>query len=242
MFRKALDANVVISKTKPFTWSYSRLKNYEACPRRYKGIDVDREWKQDETEELNEGDRLHKAMAKRIASGIDLPREFYYMEKHAERLAAITDPLQIVNCELKLAMTKEHKPAHFFDRDVWARCVVDYIKIVPKNEKYSLAHIVDYKTGKVKDDDAQLATMAVIVFACFKDIVGIKAEFLWCKYNDTRSLIFTRESILEYWKEVSGRVAQLHMAHIEDKFPPKPGFLCKEWCNIETCEYWGQGK
>lgn len=240
--RTPLQVNEVAKKVRPFTWSYSRLKNYETCPRRYKGIDVDKEWKQEETAELGEGDRLHKAMAARISSDTPLPREFYYMEKHAERLAVITHPLQIVNCELKLAMTRNYKAAGFFDKDVWVRCMIDYIKIVPKNEQYSFAHIVDYKTGKIKEDDAQLATMAMVAFACFKDVVGIKAEFLWTKYSDTRTVIFTRTSVKDQWGYLLPRVEKLAEAHATDSFPPKPGRLCAEWCNIDTCEYWGEGK
>jgi len=237
---RALAMNEVVSKTRPFAWSYSRLKNYESCPRRYKGIDIDKEFKPGESEQLDEGDRLHKAMAKRIMSDTPLPREFYYMEKHAAALAKETHPLQIINCELKLAMTQDYSAAGFFDKNVWARGVIDYLKIVPKDDQHSLAHIVDYKTGKLIEDDAQLAVMAMLVFSCFKDVVGIKSEFLWCKYSDTRTTIFTRENIKEQWSLMLPRIQKLALAHDTDNFPPTPNRLCKEWCAVDTCEYWGK--
>lgn len=241
MFRAAPNPNQVltVNKVKPFAWSYSRLKNYETCPRRYEAIDLTKEFKQDETEELNEGDRLHKAMAKRVMSGTELPREFYYMERHAENLTKLTHDLQIINCELKLAINKDYKAVGFFEKGVWARCMIDYIKIVPANDKQSFAHIVDYKTGKLKEDDAQLAVNAMLTFSCFKDVVGIKSEFLWTKYNDTTSIVFTRSNIIEYWDLIIPRVMKLAVAHEENNFPAKPGKLCKEWCAVSSCEHWG---
>jgi hypothetical protein len=244
MFRAAPNPNqtLTVNKVKPFAWSYSRIKNYETCPRRYEAIDVNKEFKQDETDQLDEGQRLHKAMAKRIMSDVALPREFYYMEKHAENLAKVTHTLQIVNCELKLAINKDYQATGFFERGVWARCMIDYIKIVPKNEKQSFAHIVDYKTGKLQDDDAQLAVNAMLTFSCFKDVVGIKSEFLWTKYNDTRSIVFTRSNIMDIWGTLIPRIDRLAQAHADNDFPAKPGKLCREYCSVDTCEHCGVGR
>lgn len=244
MFRSTLKANqtLTVMKPKPFAWSYSRVKNYETCPRRYLGIDVNKEFKQDDTEQLNEGDRLHKAMAARIGYDKPLPPEFYYMEKHATALMQQTHEHQSINCELKLAMTKDYEPAGFFDKNVWARCMIDYIKFVRVNNNQSFAHIVDYKTGKLVDDDTQLAVNAMHVFACFKEIVGIKSEFLWTKYSDTRGKIYTRTSIKQEWNELLPRVETLAQAHATENFPPKPGKLCREYCAIDTCEFYGVGK
>lgn len=244
MFRTQpkMNETLIVTKPKPFAWSYSRIKNYETCPRRYKGIDVDKEFKQDETETLNEGDRLHKAMAGRIGYDKPLPPEFYYMEKHAVALMQQTHEHQSINCELKLAITKDYEPAGFFDKGVWARCVIDYIKFVRVNNNQSFAHIVDYKTGKLQDDDTQLAVNAMLVFSCFKEIVGIKSEFLWTKYSDTRGKVYTRSSVKEEWGHLLPRVNTLATAHANNEFPPKPGKLCKEYCAIDTCEFWGVGK
>ena len=242
MFKSApLPDNVVAIKKKPFAWSYSRVKNYETCPRRYKGIDIDREYKQEESEELGEGQRLHLAMAKRVRDDAPLPPEFYYMEKYAAALTKIDYTGQSINCELKLAISKAHSPCGFFDKDVWARCVIDYIKFINKDGR-QFAHIVDYKTGKLVEDDTQLAVNAHLVFCCFKNVIGIKSEFLWTKYSDTTSIIFTRESIKEYWGNLMPRVEKLAQAHIDDNFPPTPCKLCKEWCAVDTCEFHGIGK
>ena len=55
---------------KNFTWSYSKLKNYETCPRRYKAIDVDKSIEQPRSEALERGEELHDAM-KKTGAGID---------------------------------------------------------------------------------------------------------------------------------------------------------------------------
>jgi hypothetical protein len=228
-----------IAQPKSFAWSWSRVKNFETCPRRYYAIDVTKEVKQDETPQLDEGDRLHKAMAKRVTDDTPLPREFYYMEKYAAALTQHDSNRESISCELKLAIDKHLKPVGFFDRSVWARCVVDYIRFARTANGRELAHIVDYKTGKIVEDDAQLLVNAMLVFCCFENIIGIKSEFLWCKYSDTRSSLFTRTNIQSEWNTLMPRIGMLEQAHTENKFPPKPGKLCAKWCNVETCEHWG---
>jgi ATP-dependent helicase/DNAse subunit B len=53
---------------KPFAWSYSRLKSYETCPYKHLRIDIMRDVKEPESDDLKWGNRLHDAMARAIGT------------------------------------------------------------------------------------------------------------------------------------------------------------------------------
>ena len=58
---------------KPFSWSYSRLKNFETCPKRHWHVDINKDAKEEDSEQLQWGNAVHKALADRIAKGTSLP-------------------------------------------------------------------------------------------------------------------------------------------------------------------------
>ena len=56
---------------KAFAWSYSRLKNFETCPKRFYEVDVAKRY-QDSTEQLDWGNAVHAALAQAV-KGNPLP-------------------------------------------------------------------------------------------------------------------------------------------------------------------------
>jgi hypothetical protein len=63
---------------KPFAWSYSKLKNFEACPKRHYHIDVVPRGHPDkiveeQSEQLRYGDTIHKILDQYIGQGTPLP-------------------------------------------------------------------------------------------------------------------------------------------------------------------------
>jgi len=54
---------------KPFAWSYSKLKNFEVCPKRHYNVDVIKSFKEEEGEALVWGNMVHKALADRCVVG-----------------------------------------------------------------------------------------------------------------------------------------------------------------------------
>src|SRR5215475_13014747 len=63
------------SPTKPKipAHTYSRLKNFEICPRRYYECDVKKAWPEPPSEQLQWGDAVHKAIATALKTGTALP-------------------------------------------------------------------------------------------------------------------------------------------------------------------------
>lgn len=217
-----------------FAWSYSRLKNYEACPLKYKTVDIDK-LHVESTQELDRGEQLHAAMYERVAKGIKLPIVFGYMERWAKRLTTQMHPMEETYCELKLALTSNYRPTAFMGKDVWCRARIDYLKIIPGQ-----AHIVDYKTGKPRMDDTQLAMAAAMIFCHYPEVDRIRTEYIWTEYSDTSHRNIHRNELEDIWDEILPRVTKLKEAHDNDNFQATPCGLCYKYCPVSTCEFWGK--
>lgn len=217
-----------------FTWSYSRLKNYESCPLKYKSIDIDRKHVE-RTQELDRGEALHSAMYERVANGVKLPVVFGYMERWASRLTSELHPQQSIMCEMKAALDREYNPTEFMSKRVWVRARIDYLRVIPNQ-----AHVVDYKTGKPRLDDAQLALCAAMVFCHYPEVEQIRAEFIWTEYGDTSHQIYKRNELPRIWRELLPRVNKLEEAHDHENFPAVPNGLCAKYCPVATCQHWGK--
>jgi hypothetical protein len=228
---------------KNFSWSYSKLKNYETCPRRYQAVDVDKTVEQGRSAELDRGDDLHEAMQKRVQGTTPLPPQFIYMEHWAEKLTRVLHPFQIIQCELKLSTDKTGNPTGYFDKRTWYRAKIDYFRLMPTNkENADFGHVVDYKTGKPPRiwDGTQLMLNAWTIFQHYKSVQSCRVDYLWTEYNDTTHETYTREQMPQEMADLLPRVTALETAHKTGHFPPKPCGLCMEYCDVTSCEHWGK--
>src|SRR5262245_23820403 len=140
--------------TKPFSWSFSRLKNFRTCPKRHYHVDIAKDFKEEEGEALTWGHGVHDALAKRIANATPLPRTMEHYEDWAKRICSLRDHGFQVLVEQKLAMSEDFKPTSFFDGKTWFRAVADVLAI---NKEQHAALAFDWKTGAIKPDYEQLA-------------------------------------------------------------------------------------
>lgn len=218
-------------KPKPFAWSYSKLKNYESCPKRYYNVDVAKIVKEEESEQLLYGNMLHKALAEAISGKAPLPKSFSHLQEWVDKLGK-TDGTILV--EQQLAITSDFAGTEWFSKTAWYRGIADVIKIVGP-----VAVVLDWKTGKILEDGVQLALMAQCVFAHHPDIQKIRTEFVWLKEDATTRADFSRDDMIKVWAGVMPRVQTLENAHKAANFPPKPGFLCRKWCPVDACPHHG---
>ena len=225
-----------------FTWSYSKLKNYETCPRRYKAIDVDKSIEQPRSDALDKGDELHDAMKKRVQGSTPLPPHLIYMEQWAEKLTRVLHPFQIIQCELKMSNARDGRPTGYFDKSTWFRSKIDYFRLMPDGANNDYGHVVDYKTGKPPRiwDGTQLMLNAWQIFQSYKTVAKCRVDYLWTEYNDTSHEVYKRDDIDGQIAELMPRVEAMEVAHKTDNFPPKPGGLCFEYCDVITCEHHGK--
>jgi PD-(D/E)XK nuclease superfamily len=223
-------------KPKAFAWSYSKLKNYETCPKRYYNIDVAKLVKEEESESLQYGNAVHKALAAACSDKEGLPQVFSHLQKWVDRVKSgiIGD----ISVEQQLAIRSDFSPTTWFGHDVWYRGIADVVKTIGEGDA-KVAVVIDWKTGKILEDGIQLALMAACVFAHRPDVQRIRTEFVWLKEDATTRADFSRADLAQVWNGVLPRVAVLESAHKTMDFPPKPGNLCRRWCPVDSCAHHG---
>jgi hypothetical protein len=219
---------------KGFAWSYSKLKNYDTCPKRHYEIDVAKNIKEADSEQLLWGNQLHAALAARLSpkTKTPLPNTMHVYEDMMARLDKVPGEVMV---ECKFAITKDFAPCGFFDNEAWYRGIADVLIV-----DGPVAFAIDYKTGKVLEDSQQLALMAACIFAHFPSVLAIRTEFWWLKDDATSRDDFRRRDMPSMWRNLWPRIEALEQAHKTLTFPPKPGGLCRKYCPVVSCPHHGK--
>jgi len=218
---------------KPFAWSYSRLKNFEACPKKHFEVDLQKSVKEEYSEQLRWGDVVHKSMAERLGPKlVPLPASMQQYEKWAAPLLATPGDVYV---EQQLALTKDFSACGYFDREVWFRMKGDFIKI-----NGAVGLVLDWKTGKILEDSVQLALAAACVFAKYPDVQKIRSRFVWLKDDAKTDEDFTRGDMPSLWTVLWPRISALEQAYNTTTYPAVQGRLCRNWCPVTSCPYNGK--
>ena len=225
-------ASITTRGIKPFTWSYSKLKNFETCPKRHYEVDLAKSVKEDESDSLLWGNQVHTHMAARCGEKrTPLPKSMTIYEPWAERVVTSEGTILV---EQRLALTLDFGDCGFFDANVWFRGVGDVIKL-----NGPVALTLDWKTGKILEDSVQLALTAACIFARFPEVKKVRSEFIWLKDNATTREDFTPADMPGLWKALWPRLEAMEHAHKTTTYMAKPGGLCKNYCPVSSCPHWG---
>lgn len=218
---------------KKFAWSYSKLKNYATCPKRYYLIDVTKKYKEPLGPALKWGNEVHDAFASRIGKGAPFPKDMADYEDAAARLLQVPG---IHMVEQQLAIREDLSACEWFAKDAWFRSIADFLAI---NGPVALA--IDYKTGKIVEDSDQLRLMAECVFSHYPQVQAVRTEFWWLKDDAATREVYYRNERKETWRAVLPKVQELKQAHDDLNFPPNPSGLCKKFCVVTECPHHGVG-
>ena len=230
------------AQPKPFAWSYSRLKAFEDCGRRYYETQIAKNFT-DKTSDQTWGDMVHAALAQALRTGTPLPTKFHMLYQKWVDKVVNTDGELLVEDDCRWAVNRELKPVPWFAKDVWLRCIADAVKIdYPADiAPYGVALVVDWKAGKSANvDPIQLTLTSLMMFLQFPMLRAIRSEFVWLQedYSTIQSLY--RNEAANHWSLLMPRVERLRQATMKDNFPPMPGRFCKRWCPVTSCEHHGR--
>jgi RecB family exonuclease len=129
-------------------WSYSSIKTFDQCPKKYYHLKVAKDVKDTPGEAAVYGTDVHAAAEEYVKNGTPIPEKYKVIRPLVEALAAFPGEK---HTEMKLGLEKTtegfYLPCGFFDKNVWYRGIVDLVII--NGDK---AHLIDYKTGKKYDD------------------------------------------------------------------------------------------
>ena len=212
--------------------SYSKLKNYETCPKRHYEVDIAKNFK-DSTEQLDWGNRVHKSLADACTGKVALPLELKDYQKWVDRVRAGPGELLV---EQKYAITRDFQACEYFGPRVWWRGIGDAVRV-----DGPVALGLDWKTGKVLHDSVQLMLLAACIFAFHKEVKVVRTEFIWLKDDCSTQDIWWRKDMADAWVSLLPRIKALEDANKTMTFPPVPGKLCRSYCPVLSCPYHGKG-
>lgn len=212
-------------------WSFSRLKGFETCPKKFYHTSVAKTIKEAESEQMRYGKRVHKALEVRVRDGKKLPMDLSHLEPICKSVIQ-SKGIKIV--EQQMALTKDFTPTGWFDSNVWVRAILD-LGVIHKTK----AALFDWKTGRPDDDFTQMNMSGAVFLLHEPEIKEVTLSYYWLKNKSMTSQTLLREEAKGVWAELLPRVNKYQKAHDDQNFPPRPGFLCKKWCPVKECPYHG---
>lgn len=218
-------------------WSYSALKTFQSCPKKYYHLKVAKDVKEPPSEIMLYGVDAHKAAELYIAEDKDLPAKYEFMRKQLNTLRNLKGDKY---CEYKFGLTKDMEPCGFFDKNVWLRGAIDLLVVNPET---ATARMIDYKFGKSKNADmSQLQLMSLAVFKLFPDVKKVKAGLLFCPEDKMMPTQYKSDDASTMWMDWLPEVARLEAAFESNVWNASPSGLCKAWCPVFKCAHNGRSQ
>jgi hypothetical protein len=208
-------------------WFHSFLASFATCEyqayRQYVARDVP--W--EETPARAAGREAHSALERRLRDGARLPPD------HAAR-ESLCLPIDRFagekHFEWRLGVREDGSPCDFFDRDVWGRGVLDVALLDGE-----VAMLLDWKTGKVREDPSELAAHAVLLRAHRPAIRRIVGRYVWLMTgalgiaHDVSDTPLKLASVRQTMEKVKINIRG-------STWQKKENVLCG-WCSVRDCEF-----
>ena len=222
--------------TKP-AWSFSSLKSFEQCPKKYHHLKVLKDYKESQSQAMFYGNEFHKAAEDYVSEVVtELDPRFNYAQKLLDKLMKMRGEKL---CEHRMGITSNLEPCKFFAKDVWYRGIADLVII---DRETRTAKVFDYKTGKSAKyaDKGQLELMALCIFKHFPEIEIVKSGLLFVVSNQLIKETYTHEDQSRLWKKWLTSYGVLEKTFENDVWNPRPTGLCKAHCVILECPHNGR--
>jgi len=214
------------------THSFSSIKLYENCPKRYLHQRVLKEVQDEGGEASLYGNRIHEAIEARLKGG-ELTTETKNYEVLCKSVDSISAPDNAtLYVEHQLTLNENLEPTGWFDKDAWLRSILDVLVI-----RDDQAIVMDWKTGKRRPDFTQLQLFALQVFKHFPDVNEVTSTFVWLKDMKMDAEIYKREQTNAMWADLMARINRIHESLENDNWPPRPSGLCRYCPAKHLCEY-----
>jgi len=215
-------------------WSYSSLKTFEQCPKKYYHLKVAQDVKDKGSQATIYGSSMHKAAEDYIKEGTPVPPQFNYVLNVLDVLKRIEGEKY---CELKLGLRKNKagklQPCDFNEPNYWWHGIADLVII-----NGSVGYSVDYKTSKNAKyaDTKQLDIAAAALFIHFPQLEKIKSGLVFVVSNEFIRKDHYVEHLDSYLKSFNPLLDRLEAAFTNDVWNTNTGPLCK-FCPVTQCTF-----
>jgi hypothetical protein len=214
-------------------WSYSSIKTFEQCPKKYHHTRVLRDVRDEGGTAALYGKEAHTAAEEFLRDGTPMPGRFQFMEEAVNAFAEFEGDKHV---ELEMGVKRGEQgfePCSFSDPDAWWRGIADLV--IDQGER---AFINDWKTGKNARyaDTKQLDLLAGATFLHFPKVKKIKAALTYVVSGDFIQKEHRVELLDSYLGVFNAALEQLEAAHETGVWNAKSSGLCG-WCPVEQCPH-----
>ena len=214
-------------------WSYSSIKTFDQCPRKYFHLKVLKDVKDYGNEATIYGQEVHKACEDYVKDGVEIPEKFAYVRGVVEAIKRMDGDK---HTELKLGVKKVeggYEPCKFLGKDVWWRGIADVVVI-----RGDIGYSLDYKTSKNARyaDTKQLDLVAAGLFVHFPQLKKVKSGLLFVVSNEFIHKEHFVEQRDDYFDTFKDELDRLDSAEVSGVWNAKTGSLCK-FCPVTRCEH-----
>lgn len=212
------------------SWSYSKLLDFEQCPRRVKMKHIDRV-PEEKAPAAERGTQIHQMAEDYVrGKGKSLPTELMKFVDEFEVLRR-DFKLGLVSLEGEWGFDKDWMPADY--KTAWLRMKGDAIHLSNKTS----AVVIDYKTGRSFGNEIkhgeQVQLYAIATFIRYPNLQNITVELWYLDQDELTKKEYTRAQALRYVQPFDKRGNKLTSAK---DFPANPNqFTCK-WCPYGTAK------
>ena len=213
--------------------SYSRHHAYTQCPFRAKLKYIDK-LEEPTGPPLIRGSKIHKLAEDYVTAriGVRVPDELKTFSDEFKALRKLKQPVLV---EIQWAFKKDWSECTWFDYETYCRVMLD---AVVTNKDGSM-QIIDYKTGKVREEQKeQLELYAIAGLIMFPEVESISAEFWYLDHGVEIKETYHRKDLKKMQKKWDKNFRPM----LNDKqFAPRPGNACR-WCHFKKanggpCEF-----
>ena len=241
---------IVIKPFKPprFTWSYTSMQEFLTCPAQWAAKRYYKTIKDVPGEAMRVGNLIHETAEHYLKSKIGQsfkPSSIHgaylpMVQKYCDALVASGAELHV---EKEMCFTDKFKPCGWKDWDtVWVRSKGDVL--AKKGNKIS---ILDWKSGKFKEDFLQLKIFAIFAALTpgFEDVQEFDPKFIFLKETDPAKNILRlpkpmhRSELRAELAKVLEIVRRMEASWSAEAFPCKKNGLCRNRCSNTDCPHCG---
>ena len=215
-------------------WSYSTIKMYDQCPKKYYHLKVVKDVVEPPTEATTYGTAFHEAAEFYVRDNTPLPPQFNFVKSALDNLKQLQGEKY---CEFEMGLTANLEPCGFKDENVWWRGIADLL-IINGDE----ARVIDYKTGKSAKyaDTDQLELMALAVFKYFPQVKKVKAGLLFVISKNFIKDSYSAENQDKMWLKWFNEYNRMKFSYENNIWNPRPSGLCKKHCLVLECPHNGR--
>jgi len=215
-------------------WSYSSIKTYDQCPKKYYHLKVAKDVVEPPTEAITYGKQFHSAAEHYVRDDVPLPPQFNYAKPTLDNLRQLAGDKY---CEYEFGLTENLEPCGFKDPNVWWRGVADLLIINGED-----ARCVDYKTGKSAKyaDTDQLELMALAIFKHFPQVKRVKGGLLFVVSKNFIKDSYDIENQDKMWAKWFAEHSRMKLSYANNVWNPRPSGLCKKHCLVLECAHNGR--